>query len=298
MRVPTRTTSEVVIAQLQKLGTQQAKLQKQVSTNQRIELPSDDPAAVGRLLGIGDEQARIAQFGRNIDVATSLAQAGYAGLKGVSDIATRAGELATLGAGIISAETAQAYASEVDQLLEQALQQANTRLNGDYLFSGNALDTEPFAVARDASGAITTVAYAGDAGGATIRLSETAAVNPRADGTANLGIRDLLNQLVALRDALQVNDNTAVSAAGVALEDATDPIVDAISRNGAVQLRLEAAKSLQTARVDDLERLASSEADTDFAATVVKLNQTTTTYEAALASASKIMNLSLLDYLR
>ena len=298
MRVPTRSASETAISQLQKLGSRQAELQRQVSTNQRVFLPSDDPAAVGRLLGIGDEQTRLAQFGRNLDLATNLAQASYSGLKSLNDLASRAGELATLGSGPLGAEANAAYATEVNQLLEQAVQVGNTRLGGDYLFAGTALDTAPFTATRDADGRIASVAYAGDQGTGAIPLSETASLAPRTSGETNLGIRDLINQLVSLRDALAANDPTAITAAGTSLEDAVDPVVGAISENGAAQLRIEVVKTQQSSRGDELERLASSEADADLADTMVRLSQTTTAYEAAMASAAKIMNLSLLDYIR
>lgn len=297
MRIPTRSTSETVIAQLQKLGTQQAQLQKQVSTNQRIFLPSDDPAAMGRLLSIGEEQTQIGQFKKNIGVASNVAQASYAGLNGLNGLASRAGELATLGGGVLSDEAAQAYGSEVNQLLEQAVQLGNTRFGTDYLYAGNALGTEPYTVARDASGQITSAAYVGDAGQSSVRLSETASIAPRTDGATNLGIRDFINQLVSLRDALNANSGPAIATAAAGVESSTDPILGAISENGAIQLRIEVAQTQQTARGDSLEKLASSEADADLASTVVKLSQTTTSYEAAMASAAKIMNLSLLDYL-
>lgn len=298
MRVPTRSTSEMAVRQLQKLGEQQTQLQKQVATNQRIFLPSDDPSAMTRMLSIGDEQNRIAQFKHNSGVASNLAQASYAGLNGLNDLAGRAGELATLGAGVLSADAAKAYGIEIDQLLEQAVQLGNTRFDGDYLYAGNALDTAPFEVTRDAGGRITVANYAGDMASASVRLSETALVSPRTTGDTNLGIRDFINQLVALRDALNANAPAAISAAGAGLETAVDPLLSAISENGALQLRIEVAQAQQNTRADSLETLASSEADVDLAATVVKLSQATTSYEAALASASKIMNLSLLDYLR
>jgi flagellar hook-associated protein 3 FlgL len=298
MRVPTRSISETAIAQLQKLGSQQAQLQKQVATNQRIFLPSDDPAAMGRLLTIDDEQNKIGQFKRNINVASNLAQASYAGLNGLNGLASRAGELATLGAGVLSPEAAQAYGAEVDQLLEQAVQLGNTRFGSDYLYAGNALDTEPFTVARNGAGRVTAAAYAGGTDGASVRLSETASIDPRTGADTNLGIRDFINQLVALRDALDANNGAAVATAGAGLEASTDPLFGAISENGAIQLRIQIAETQQMTRADSLERLASSEADADLPSTVVKLTQTTTAYEAAMASASKIMNLSLLDYLR
>jgi flagellar hook-associated protein 3 FlgL len=250
------------------------------------------------MLSIDNEQNQIGQFKHNIGVASNLAQASYAGLNGLNGLASRAGELATLGGGVLSDEAAAAYGAEVNQLLEQAVQLGNTRFGSDYLFAGNALDTPPFAVTRDAGGQITTAAYNGDLVSAPIRLSETASISPRTGGDTNLGIRDFINQLVALRDALAVNNGAAVATATAGLDTATDPLIAGISENGAVQLRIEVAQAQQTTRADSLEKLASSEADVDLAGTVVKLSQATTSYEAALASASKIMNLSLLDYLR
>src|SRR5690606_34765003 len=110
----------------------------QVATNQRIFLPTDDPAAMGRMLSIDNEQNQIGQFTRNIGVAANLAQASYAGLNGLNNLASRAGELATLGGGVLSPEAAKAYGAEVNQLLEQAVQLGNTRFGNDYLYAGDS----------------------------------------------------------------------------------------------------------------------------------------------------------------
>lgn len=298
MRVPTRSISDNAISQLQKLTSQQALLQKQVSTNQRIFLPSDDPAAMNRLLAIDNEQRQIKQYQTNIGTASDLAKASYAGLKGLGDISTRAGELATLGNGVISADSAKAYASEVNQLIEQATQLANTRFGSDYIYGGTATDAPPFTVTRDADGNITAAAYAGNANTSSIALSDTTSISARTSGATNSGLSDFINQLTALRDALNANDKTAIAAASTGLEAGGDTITNAVSQNGALQLRIELATTQQKARSDSLEQLASGEADIDLPSTVVKLSQATTSYEAALASASKIMNLSLLDYMR
>ena len=45
-------------------------------------------------------------------------------------------------------------------------------------------------------------------------------------------------------------------------------------------------------------RFISAEADPDLPSTLVKLSQASTAYEAALASASRILNMSILDYLK
>ena len=68
--------------------------------------------------------------------------------------------------------------------------------------------------------------------------------------------------------------------------------------SGGIQTRIEAAQAQQKDRVMSLELLVSNEASVDLPTTIVKLNQTQTAYQAALASAAKVMNLSLLDYIK
>src|ERR1041384_6871460 len=121
MRITNNTLSENIIRQIQELGTKQAKLQTQVATGQRIFQPEDDPTAVGRVLGLESEQRQIAQFISNADRAFAVSQASFAGLQQIKKVSDRASEIGTLGAGAIGPESAGAYASEVDQLIEHTL---------------------------------------------------------------------------------------------------------------------------------------------------------------------------------
>src|SRR4051812_35838297 len=148
MRITNNTLSENIIRQIQNLGGQQAKLQTQVATGQRIFNPEDDPNAVGRVLNLESEQRQITQFLRNADRATELSQASFSGLQQIKKVSDRATEIGTLGGGSISPEAAKAYASEVDQLIEQTLQFNNTKFRGDFVFAGTAVDTVPFTATR------------------------------------------------------------------------------------------------------------------------------------------------------
>lgn len=298
MRISSNNVSDAIVRQIQNLSNQQAKLQNQVSTGQRISQPEDDPAAVGRVLNLESESRQLAQFGSNASRALELAQVSASGLQGLKKISDRAGELGTLGTGVLGPDGMKTYASEADQLVEQALQFANTRSNGDYIYAGTKTDSPPFTATRDVNGKITSVAYSGDAASATIPLSESANVSPSTDGTTNAGFANFLNGLVALRDALNSGTVANVSAAQPALASSEDGLVSAIADNGGVQTRIEAAQSQQSDRATSLTGLISHETDADLPSTIVKLNQTQTAYQAALASAAKIMNQSLLDYIK
>jgi flagellar hook-associated protein 3 FlgL len=298
MRLSNSSTAATLLDQLQRLSSRQADLQRQVATGQRIRQPGDDPAAAARVVAARMESGAIAQFARNASAALEYSKTSYGGLEQLKKVSDRASELAVLGEGSLDPDAMRAYAAEANQLLEQAAGLGNTRFGNDYVFSGTAVSTQPFALTRDASGVISTVAYAGDSGRLTVPLSESSGIQPVPDAATNSGLADMLNRLVALRDALSSGDAAAVRAVRPGLEDSENLLVGALSEHGAVQLRIEVARVQQKSRADELERQISSEADADITESIVQLNQTTQAYEAALSSSASILKLSLLDYLR
>jgi flagellar hook-associated protein 3 FlgL len=297
MRITNNTVSENIVAQIQQLNTQQSKLQNQVSTGQRIFQPEDDPASVGRVLNLQAEQRNIAQFQSNAARALQISQASFSGLQSIKTVSDRATQIGTLGSGALSASQSQAYGSEVNQLIEQVLQTSNSKFGNDYLYAGTAVDAAPFVATRDAQGNITSVAYAGNSSQSAIPLSETASIAPNTSGATNLSLRDFLNHLVALRDALNAGSASAVGTAQGNLISSEDTIVSALAEHGGVQTRIEASQEQQKDRITDVEKLVSAEADIDLPTTIVKLTQTQTAYQAALQSAANIMKISLLDYI-
>lgn len=297
MRIATATVAENSVRQIQRLNGQQAGLQNQVATGQKITDPSDNPAAMSRILNLENERRGLTQFTANTERALQISQASFSGLQQLKKISDRATEVGTLASSTTGADAREAYATEIDQLLEQAVQLGNTRFRNDYIFAGTAIDTQPFTVTRDANGEITAVAYAGNSDQAEIPLSESTRVATGTSGTTNTGIGDFVTQLVALRDALRAGDSTAIGTAQQQLVASEDVLVDSLSEQGAIQMRIEVAKTQQAARATNLEQLVSSEADVDLATTIVKLSQAQVAYEAALQSSANIMRLSLLDYI-
>jgi flagellar hook-associated protein 3 FlgL len=298
MRISSQTVSDSIVRQIQQLGNQQAKLQTQVATGQRIFKPEDDPSAVGRVLNLESESRALKQYSRNVDRALELSQATYASVQQFKKVSDRASELGTLGAGVLGGDASAAYASEVDQLIEQALQLGNSKLRNDYLFAGTATDAPPYTATRDADGRVTGVTYDGNTDQAAIILSEATSIAPGSTGATNEGLRDYLNDLVALRDALLVNDPAAVSTAQEGLIEGEDLIVNSLAEHGGIQARIEATTALLISRSDDVEGVISGEADIDLPEYIVRLSQSQTAYQAALQSGANIMRLSLLDYIR
>ena len=298
MRIPHNSFSGTLVSQLQSLTARQSALQNQAATGQRITDPSDDPAAIARVLRLQGEKREIQQFSRNNDRALNVSQSSFSAIEQLKHVSDRAGEMAVLGTGTTSQDAFRAYGAETDQMIEQALQTANVRYSGEHLFGGTKSDTPPFTATRDAAGRITAIAYVGAATGAEIRTSEGARLSPFTSGTENQKLADFMNNLVGLRDALQSGSGAAVQAVQPALETSENDFLVTMSGIGAKQTRLESDRSQNEARFVELEKLTSAETDADLASTVVKLTQAQTAYQAALQSGSKILEMSLLDYIR
>lgn len=298
MRIATNTIQDNILRQIQQLGVQSSKLQTQVATGQRILDASDDPAATARVLNQQSELRRVDQFDQNATRALEISQATFAGLRDVKEISDRAGELATLGRSPTSPDALLAYSAEVNQLIEQLLQVGNTRLGNDYIFAGTAVDAPAFSATRDVNGNVTAVTYDGNTDQASIPLSEVASVTPSSAPATNQAIRDLVNQLVSLRDALSANDSAGIAASQTAIIDGEDNFVTALAATGAVQTRIEVNRAQQLNRGDNLVELIGSETTVDLPEAIVRLNQSQVAYQAALQSAANIMKISLLDYIR
>jgi flagellar hook-associated protein 3 FlgL len=298
MRVTNNNFSETLVGQLQRLTARQAQLQGQAASGQRFTNASEDPAAAARVLQLQSEKQQIQQFARNNDRAHNITQSSYAAVDQLKNVSTRAGELAVLGTGIIGPDAMRAYGAEADQMIEHALQVANTQYAGEHLFGGTRSDAPPFTATRDAAGKITSVAYTGAAAGAEIRISEGAKLSPFTNGVENQQIADFMNTLVSLRDALDSGSTPAVQATQAPLETSENNILVTISGIGAKQTRMEADASQNEARFAELENLTAAETDVDLSQVVVKLTQAQTAYQAALQSGAQTLSMSLLDYIR
>ncbi len=300
MRVPTNSNNELMLNRISDLSVLQTKLQAQVSTGQRIFNPEDDPASMGRILTLDNQKRQLSQYNTNMNYALDLSNATFSAINSIKTISDRAGEIATLGTSTGTAGSNQAYASEVNQEIEQLIQLGNSTLGNNYLFSGTAVTTPAFAATRDASGNVTAVTYQGETNPANVvnvPISPTSNIAPGSDNTTNQGIGTFINTLVSLRDALNSGDTTTVQSLRSNLTSSEDLLVGSLSSAGAVQTRIQVAQSQNTDSSNNIDKLVSSEAEVNLPQTITQLSQANQSYQAALQSASLIMRTSLLDYI-
>jgi flagellar hook-associated protein 3 FlgL len=110
---------------------------------------------------------------------------------------------------------------------------------------------------------------------------------------------DIFRDLVALRDHLASGDIDAIKEQdNQRLADLNDHILFFGAANGAMEERMNISLSSLKDQEFALTGMISREGDADMADTIVRLNEVQYAYQAALQSGAKIMNSSLMDYLR
>ncbi len=311
MRVTASTFPDSLLGQLNRLAVRQTRLQQQAATGQRITTPDDDPVAMRRVLDMQGEASRVGQYVRNIDRQRELASASYAAVKSLQTVVDRASEITTLADDLKSPAELNVYATEINELIKQAVQVLNGQNRGDYLFGGTKVDAPPFTLTKDGDGNVTGVTYAGntDVSESEITAGVTVGVQVVGANTTGTGPRglvqdsrsgaDLFQHLLELRDRLTAGDTAAIAASSrAAFEADSDTVIYHVGTNGAVQSRLDTAQAILRQRSQNLESLVSNEADADLAQTMVRLTEVQTAYQAALQTGGSILNRSLLDYLR
>src|SRR6187200_3156408 len=121
------------------------RLQNQISTGQRLQLPSDDAPAALRAINLQRLLDRKGQIASNIQQNNHLLATAESNLATVSDTLIKSRASAVGIAGTLSNESEpQNLIDEIDQSIETLVATGNTQLQGRYLFAGSVAGAQPF----------------------------------------------------------------------------------------------------------------------------------------------------------
>lgn len=137
-------------------------LMEQISSQKRINRPSDDPVGARMVFDYRNTRSSIEQYKRNLDAAKGWVTVTESKLGSIRDALVNAREIAVAqGSANVSAESRRVAASTVQQLIDEIRGLANSQYNGRYLFAGSRTDTEPFSETARTSAVIGTAQAAG-----------------------------------------------------------------------------------------------------------------------------------------
>jgi flagellar hook-associated protein 3 FlgL len=139
------------------------RLQEQASTGSRINRPSDDPSVGYRILTLESEQSSLKDYVETLDyVLNNLGVCSSIIQQMASTVSQARVSITQVTSGVYDQESRERTADAINDMLEQMVQLANTKYNGQYLFGGADTGSAPYAVQRT-DGEITSVTYQGSA---------------------------------------------------------------------------------------------------------------------------------------
>jgi flagellar hook-associated protein 3 FlgL len=311
MRVSSSSFPDSFIYETNQLQNQQNTLQTEASTGLTFTTPGDNPAGMTQALELQADSSETTQYQNNITQLTNSATTSYDALNGLQTLISQA---STIAAGVDSTTSTQQLnsdATEIGGIIQQALQLANTQdSNGNYIYGGTNVSSPPFVASTDADGNVTGVTYQGNtsvasseiAPGVTVSAqtlgANTTGTGPRGLITDTRSGADLFNHLISLQNDLTSGNASAVTSTDVPnLSKDEANIAYQVGSNGVVQSTLTNTNDVATQQATNLTTQMSNLTDANLSTTLTQLQQTETSYQAALESGVQVMQISLVDFL-
>jgi flagellar hook-associated protein 3 len=304
-RVTNQTMTLAASHNLQANAARLAKLQEQASTQRAITRPSDDPAATADSLRVRAEQRANAQYGRNIDNASGWLTTVDSTLAATTAILRRVRDLTVQGAndGSMSATAKEAIAIELEGLRNDLLVQANTKYVGRTIFAGNSDSGAAYAVSFDAT-ATPPYSYTFNAtNGSTVerRINAETTVRVDADGSAAFGVDGAGSTSVfALVDGIvsDLRTGTNVGSRLTEIDSRMDAIVGERAAAGARLAQVQRAQETTMDKSVSLEAQRSGVEDIDLGQVILSLKLQEVAYQSTLAVTARVLQPTLMDFLR
>jgi flagellar hook-associated protein 3 FlgL len=294
MRITSQMASQRFIKNTHKNNEEIAKLQEQISSGRKFNKISDNPSVALQGLNHRSSLMQIEQYQRNIEDGQSWLQAQDDALGSATEVLQRVRELMVQASNDTNnAENKKTIAIEIKALKEQLGNIANSSFSGRNLFAGSDANTLPYQ-----NGELITVGQSGMQW--KIGQGQTIVSNVSADSVFGVEVevegKNLFESLDSIIQDLDngENPNSYLSS----FDKQIDNVLNQRAIVGVNTNLLEmTANKLDQANYLTQKVWSESEA-TDIAQAYMELSAQESTLKASLTAGSKIMQITLADFLR
>jgi len=310
MRLTGSMLSDRFLADLQRNTTRLGRLQSQLSTNRRLSRLSDDPVGTIKTLNVRRKLADLEQYQRNIADAKDWLLHSETAVLELNEMVKTAFEKTVQAAnGAMGEDERQAVAVQIRQLRDHIVQVGNAARGDSYLFGGFQATEPPFTT--DAAGLVSyqgvplgseSAAQLADMKTQAIRfdigtgLQTVASINgPELLGT---GDRNLIQVFDRLIDSLSMDPAGDLGSRITELQKSQTEILSVAADIGGRMNRLELVQLRYEQDELNYKNVKSDVEDIDLAEATMQLKMSEAVYSAALAIGARVIQPSLVDFLR
>lgn len=321
-RMTTSMMAGTTLATIQRNFNRLADVNKQLSSGKRMSFASDDPASSVSSMRLRKELAATEQFKRNISDANSWLATSDAAMQSVADRYTEARTLLINSIdGALGDKSQGALAAQLRKIAESIMSQANSTYLGRTVFAGNSDKGLVFKTGSDGHDTIFLAAEKDEITAKTVdrRIDADTTVQANVDGNELFGTGTIKWD----GNTLNTDNNPSVMnlliAAAQILESPAGPVGDNRQKIESIQkelgerfAKLQEAQSAVGARhkqvleaqnsvVFDLQQVKgqiSDVEDIDIQKVTIDMSLASMAYQASLSSTQRVVQPTLLDYLR
>jgi flagellar hook-associated protein 3 FlgL len=287
-RITQRSIADTALRGLQANLTRMQRMQNQLSSGKRVAQPSDDPSATVSAMTLRSRRMADEQYLRNMDQVSGRLTVTDNALTQLSDRLRSFRDLIVQSRnGALGAESLGGIAANMNAVRDEVIDLYNTTYLDRPIFGG----TIPGQTTVDSTGA-----YLGDNGPVEVRISQDAVV--RVDVTGAAAGADTLPGVLAQVAANVASPVGATDTDLAALDSALSLVAQALGDVGARAARVNQTHDLVDAHRLDLTSRISVHEDIDMPEAIMNLSAQQVGYQAALQSAAKIQQTSLVDFLK
>lgn len=332
MRVTEGTNYETIRGSIRRSREKMEGLQQQSATLKKLNTPSDDPVGAAKVLEIRTDKMNNDQFQMNAKMAETYLENSDHALSELSDIVVRAKEIALGQSSGASSndDTRLGVAEEVTQLFDQAVAVANRRIGDRYIFGGykinkppiddegryqgddgqmmseigkgvflsmnvtglDAFNTNPKS-AQDYQGV-----YGGNNGNPTVQNRAPGSIEGAPEDAPIKENVNVFDEIQNLRISLLSGDLDGVRNTLDRLDQIHGKLVSTRAKIGSRMQGLQGmSQSMERHNITNAQ-LSSHLEDADMAQVVSDLAKEETVFRSALASSQKLIQPTLLDFLK
>jgi flagellar hook-associated protein 3 FlgL len=304
MRVTSSTYTNLVLNSSQSEQQQLATLQQQISTGNTVQFASDDPLAYEQASQTQSSLAQLNAYTAAANQATTLTSANNQAMTSLHQLVAQASELATSVTSTMSTSQMQAVGTQITALLSQITSITNQKApDGTYLFGGTSnqppINTSTGTYNSAANGQTNTIeVQPGNAVQTGIVAGGSG--TPPSDGflyDSSTGV-DVLAAIKQAATDLNAGNATAVQGTDLpALNTALDHLSMYVGSTAASMSAVQTASQTLSQQTTSKTNQLNSLTQTNLPNISLQLQQIQAQYQASLEAGTRIMGLSILNYI-
>ncbi|SEA39483.1 flagellar hook-associated protein 3 FlgL [Thalassobacillus cyri] len=300
MRVTQGMLTNNMLRHLSNSYDRMGKYQEQLSTGKKINRPSDNPVVAMKGMNYRTQLNEVQQFQRNLGEMHNWMENSDSAMDKATQAMQRVRELTVQASnGTYDQGQRENIAKEIGQLKDHMIDIANTKVNNKYIFNGNDTLNAPVDVSEENPPAADPSPFkvSDNSGEVMIEISKGNSLKANIDPTKVFS-GQLFADLQGLENALKGNDESKLNGYLDIIDDHINNIVDERADLGARMNRIELVEDRLAQQEITATRILSENEDADIEKVITELKTQESVHRAALGVGARIIQPTLMDFLR